>query len=301
MLGSPVSRPGRAARRSHLRPVRQASTAKKRAGVALAQLSLLVLVALLAHGCAATSTSVTSDVTRSDVPTTVTVTTSASASDTTTTTTASITTAPPASTSTTATSESGPPSASAIKASATKVSPSIVSVIAKYASGEEAAGPGVVYTADGLILTTVAVVASEGKPAASLSVKFSSGERIPATVVGQDATRDLAVIKVQEANLSPIVFGGAAKVGDWVILVPWNAAVSAFATPVTGLAAQFPTTPPLTGLLQVDGASGMGYGAVIDAQGNLVGLVVGYVTATKAVLAVPADSLLTGAKQVTGK
>ena len=76
---------------------------------------------------------------------------------------------------------------------------------------------GVVIDADGLIVTNNHVV--EG--ADEILVEFHDGTRVAGTVVGKDMETDLAVIRVEEADLVPARFGdsNAAEVGEWILAV----------------------------------------------------------------------------------
>ena len=59
-------------------------------------------------------------------------------------------------------------------------------------------GSGVIYTADGMIITNNHVVTDElGDPVGSMEVTLTTGEKLPATIVGRDPLTDLAVIKVE--------------------------------------------------------------------------------------------------------
>jgi S1-C subfamily serine protease len=248
--------------------------------VVATQLMLAIVVALVAHGCA---------------------------------TTASTTRGAPVSTLTSVAAESGPPSADAVQVIVANANPSIVTVVVSSLlsspSGEEQpyqeVGAGVVYSADGLILAPSLLVAPAGKPDQLLSmtrsVTFAFGETAPATLVGVDASSGVGVIKVQKSDLHPAVFGGAPKIADWVIIIARGASDSAGTARVDALDAQLPTSPPLTGLLHIGGAPIPGAGAVIDRQGNLLGLLVGYDPSHYAGLAIPADVLVAGAQRVSGE
>jgi S1-C subfamily serine protease len=59
-------------------------------------------------------------------------------------------------------------------------------------------GSGVIYTADGKIITNNHVVmGSSTTPADEIEVTLATGEKFPATVVGTDPLTDLAVIQIQ--------------------------------------------------------------------------------------------------------
>ncbi len=79
-----------------------------------------------------------------------------------------------------------------------------------------ALGSGFVVSAEGLIVTNNHVI--DG--ADEIEVEFQSGARLPAKVIGTDATTDVAVLKVEADNPQPFVtFGDSdqARVGDWVL------------------------------------------------------------------------------------
>lgn len=81
-----------------------------------------------------------------------------------------------------------------------------------------ALGSGLIYTADGQILTNAHVVEN----AAEIRVRFHDREELPARLVGIDPVRDLALLKVDgRTDLIPVVPGDSDKVsvGDWVLAI----------------------------------------------------------------------------------
>lgn len=68
-------------------------------------------------------------------------------------------------------------------------------------SGE---GSGVIYTADGMIVTNRHVVTDDtGDYVDSIEVTFVTGEKLRGTVVGSDALTDLAVVRVEASSELP--------------------------------------------------------------------------------------------------
>ena len=68
----------------------------------------------------------------------------------------------------------------------------------------EGGGSGVIYTADGMIITNNHVVSDDfGNPYDDLTVTLATGTKLPATVVGTDPITDLAVIKVDAGMQLP--------------------------------------------------------------------------------------------------
>jgi S1-C subfamily serine protease len=84
---------------------------------------------------------------------------------------------------------------------------------------QRAQGSGFVYDSEGNVVTNEHVV--DG--AQSVSVRFWNGDSYPATVVGSDASTDLAVIKVDAPSsiLKPLTLGDSSKllVGDGVVAI----------------------------------------------------------------------------------
>lgn len=89
-----------------------------------------------------------------------------------------------------------------------------VAVRTKDATGH---GSGFIYTENGYICTNHHVI----EDAISVQVVLPSGEAIDATVVGSDAMSDLAVLKVDRTDLTPLKIGSshATLVGETVVAV----------------------------------------------------------------------------------
>jgi serine protease Do len=81
----------------------------------------------------------------------------------------------------------------------------------------EGLGTGFVYDRSGLVLTNNHVV----EDASEISVKFADGRELPAKVVGRDKPADVALIRVDERNLTPLPLGDSdgIDVGDWVVAI----------------------------------------------------------------------------------
>ncbi|GAB2489504.1 hypothetical protein GCM10027063_33510 [Promicromonospora xylanilytica] len=97
--------------------------------------------------------------------------------------------------------------------------PSVVSIEVRARQGV-ATGSGMILKADGYILTNNHVVA-EAEAGADVTVTFSDGHEQPAELVGATPDYDLAVIRVKEEGLEPLVLGDSDEVvvGDAVLAV----------------------------------------------------------------------------------
>ncbi|WP_419703857.1 S1C family serine protease [Promicromonospora sp. NFX87] len=97
--------------------------------------------------------------------------------------------------------------------------PSVVSIEVRAQQGV-ATGSGMILKADGYILTNNHVVA-EAASGADVTVTFSDGHEQPAELVGATPDYDLAVIRVKEKGLEPLVLGDSDEVvvGDSVLAV----------------------------------------------------------------------------------
>ncbi|QOJ14110.1 MAG: trypsin-like peptidase domain-containing protein [Planctomycetia bacterium] len=78
-------------------------------------------------------------------------------------------------------------------------------------------GSGIVFDERGHILTNNHVVENR----TGIRVLAADGREFPATIVGTDSKTDLAIIRVEDAELAPLTFGDSDRidVGDWVIAI----------------------------------------------------------------------------------
>jgi S1-C subfamily serine protease len=172
-------------------------------------------------------------------------------------------------------------------------------------------GSGVIYSADGYIVTNAHVVSEGGTPADSIEVTFSSGERMSARIVASDEFTDLAVIKVDKAGLPVAAFAPDTEVtiGEWAIAIgsPSDYRNSVTLGIVSGLGRtlQESGSPSLVGLIQTDAAISPGNsgGALLDSDGRVIGINVAYLPpgstgAENIAFAIPADTVVSIANEL---
>lgn len=137
-------------------------------------------------------------------------------------------------------------------------------------------GSGVIFSADGYIITNNHVVES----AERLEVIYN--KRIyPATLIGTDPSTDLAVLKISEKNLPAITLGSSEKVqvGEWVIAVgnPFSLSSTVTAGIVSAKGRRIGILEdrfPIESFIQTDAAINPGNsgGALVNKAGQLVGI-----------------------------
>jgi serine protease Do len=139
--------------------------------------------------------------------------------------------------------------------------------------GGEAQGSGFVIRADGLIVTNRHVIVS----ARAVQVKLSSGQLLPAKVIGADAATDIALLKVTTAPLPMLKLGSSANisVGDAVIAIgnPFGLGQTVTAGIVSARGRTLEDDPYID-FLQTDAAINFGNsgGPLLSADGDVVGV-----------------------------
>ncbi len=166
-------------------------------------------------------------------------------------------------------------------------------------------GSGVVYRADGIIITNNHVVADPG----GIEVVFADGHALPAEIVGQDSINDLAVVRVARDDLTPIPIDGSAppRVGDLAIAVgsPFGLDATVTVGVVSALGrgihagADSGGTVYLPEVLQTDAPINPGNsgGALVDGRGRLIGINSAILTSGQAAnagvgFAIPVDTVV---------
>lgn len=139
---------------------------------------------------------------------------------------------------------------------------------------ENSLGSGVIVSEDGLILTNNHVVAT----ADEIEVAMADGRKISAKVVGTDPDTDLALIKINAEHLPAIAFASSDKlsVGDVVLAIgnPFGVGQTVTQGIVSALGRTHLGINTFENFIQTDASINPGNsgGALIDTQGNLVGV-----------------------------
>lgn len=139
-------------------------------------------------------------------------------------------------------------------------------------------GSGIVYKADGLIVTNAHVVAD----ATSILVTLpGETERISASVVGKDTVSDLAVLKIDRTDLIPATFGISkdARLGEAAIVIgsPYGSALMGSATRgiISGTQRSLNVNGRTQTFLQTDAAVNPGNsgGPLFNRKGEVIGII----------------------------
>jgi putative serine protease PepD len=158
-------------------------------------------------------------------------------------------------------------------------SPGVVSIKAVTAQGEDS-GTGVVLNEQGLILTNDHVV--EGASGLTVTSSGASGATRTATLVGEEANSDLALIRVDPSGLGlrplKLVSSSGVQVGDPVYAIgnPYglNETLTRGIVSALGREISSPDGAKISGAIQTDAALNPGNsgGPLLDEQGEVIGI-----------------------------
>ena len=166
----------------------------------------------------------------------------------------------------------------------------VVSIDVK-SSGSEDEGTGMIITSDGEVITNNHVIElyTQGGGTGSITVtEYGQTKALPATLIGYDQTRDVALLKINNvSDLPTVTFGNSSKavVGDAVVAIGNALGLSAGTPTVTqgivsalgrsvtagGVGTQ---TETLQNLIQTDAAinAGNSGGPLIDTSGQVIAM-----------------------------
>lgn len=148
---------------------------------------------------------------------------------------------------------------------------------------EVGGGTGFIVSSDGLVLTNKHVVVDTE---ADYTVLTNEGEKIPAEVLARDPVRDIAVLRIDRANLPTVKLGDSDKIqiGQTVIAIG-NAlgefrntvsvgVVSGLRRSVVASGGEFGQSEELTGVIQTDAAINPGNsgGPLLNLRGEVIGV-----------------------------
>lgn len=170
-----------------------------------------------------------------------------------------------------------------------KVGPSVVGVKVTYTSQNiwgilsenEGQGSGIIYSADGYIVTNYHVIEEAiGKDNAKVYVLFPDDESVEAKIVGYDSVTDMAVLKIDKKGLTAAEFGNSDEisVGELAVAIG-NPLGEEFAGSVTvgyisATNRKIATDGTTYNLIQTDAAinSGNSGGPLVNASGKVIGV-----------------------------
>jgi Do/DeqQ family serine protease len=147
---------------------------------------------------------------------------------------------------------------------------------------QRGAGSGVIISDDGYIVTNNHVVQGADR----IQVHMNDKRQFEATVIGRDPSTDIALLKVKGSGLPTLSYGNSddVRVGQWVLAVgnPMNLTSTVTAGIVSAKARNINILQydqnrdvfPIESFIQTDAAVNPGNsgGALVDANGNLIGI-----------------------------
>ena len=139
---------------------------------------------------------------------------------------------------------------------------------------ETGSGSGVIFSAEGFILTNYHVI----EDTHNVHVLLNDGRDFPARIIGVDPDTDLAVLKIEATGLQTILLaeGDSTNIGDIVLAIgnPFGVGQTVTMGIVSATGRDRLGLSTFENFIQTDAAINPGNsgGALVDAQGNLVGI-----------------------------
>ncbi|MEX0874008.1 MAG: trypsin-like peptidase domain-containing protein [Actinomycetota bacterium] len=143
-----------------------------------------------------------------------------------------------------------------------------------YIRSGQTAGSGVIYDAKGLILTAAHVVEDQ----VEVTVRLSDGTPLAGKVLGRDAGRDVAVIKVEHKGLhaAELARNRPVRVGELAVAIgsPFGDRETVTAGVVSGIGGTLPTLEGAVDVIRTDAAihPGNSGGPLADVDAGVIGI-----------------------------
>ncbi len=173
-------------------------------------------------------------------------------------------------------------------------------------------GSGVVYRADGYILTNDHVLVNNSRMASRIMVVLANGKSYRAKIVGVDSQTDLAVLKINAANLDVPEWGDSnqLQVGQMAIAIGNPLAENLNNTVTVGVISAIGRNVMLSGdrhlrnMIQTDASINPGNsgGPLLDSNGKIIGINNAIAVGSQGIgFAIPSNTVQYVADQLIGK
>ncbi|HEY7832110.1 MAG TPA: trypsin-like peptidase domain-containing protein [Ktedonobacterales bacterium] len=159
------------------------------------------------------------------------------------------------------------------------VDPSVVQVQGRSLNGRGGLGSGEILTSSGYIVTNSHVVHG----LSSFSVLLANGQTVPANLVGDVPSQDLAVLKVAASDLKPIAVANSSQVQVGAYAIAMGSPLGLEQSATTGIVSALNRSATeevdgqsftLTGMIQTSAPINPGNsgGALVNSSGQLIGI-----------------------------
>jgi serine protease Do len=164
-------------------------------------------------------------------------------------------------------------------------------------------GSGFITRSDGLILTNAHVVDQANR----VSITLKDGRQFEGRVIGEDRQADVAVVKIQAANLPTVALGNSAQLrpGEWAIAIGnplgLDNTVTVGIISATDRSGRSFGTPTRQGYIQTDAAINPGNsgGPLLNQRGQVIGINTAIIRGAQGIgFAIPIDLAQQIARQI---
>ena len=176
-----------------------------------------------------------------------------------------------------------------------KVIKKVVHPRTKKIEEQQGSGSGFVISTDGYIVTNNHVI----EDAISIKTAFADGSEINATLIGADASSDIAVLKVYDGDLKPLQFADSAMLEPGQIAIAIGNPMGLQHTVTTGVVSALGRTLRanngrlIDDIIQTDAALNPGNsgGPLVNSQGKVIGVNTAVVSAAQGLCFAVASNL----------